>query len=140
MNVDNSYGVLGKLDAGDLIRSNGEMGAIKKVSQQFEAQFLQTVLKQMRSASDVLADKDSPLASQNAGMYRDWYDSELAGHLSQMQATGLADVMTAQLAAGLQSGSQSVALKSHQGQTQPQLVTQAMQPALIVPLVTKDSK
>ncbi|MGI2258619.1 rod-binding protein [Shewanella sp. GXUN23E] len=140
MKLTNNQGVLGKLDAGDLIKSNGEYGALKQVSQQFEAQFLQTVLKQMRTASDVLADEDSVFSSQNDGMYRDWYDSELAGHLSQVQSTGLAEVMTAQLAAGLQSGDGAVALNQHRGQAQQQPVTHAMQPALILPWVSKEPK
>ena len=140
MKLTNNQGVLGKLEAGELIKSNGEYGALKQVSQQCEAQFLQAVLKQVRTASDVLADEDSVLSSQNDGMYRDWYDSELAGHLSQVQSTGLADVMTAQLAAGLQSADAAVALNQNRGQVQQQPVTNAMQPALILPLVSKEPK
>ncbi|MDR8525913.1 rod-binding protein [Shewanella fidelis] len=134
MKIDNNHSYLNQLDAGDLIKANGEHGALKLVSQQFEAQFLQTVLKQMRSASDVMADKDSPLSSQNDGMYRDWHDAELAGRLSQMQSTGLAEVMTKQLSAGLKSESETVASNNqpHNGPT-----THAMQPALILPFINK---
>ncbi|MCK8046309.1 MULTISPECIES: rod-binding protein [Shewanella] len=134
MKIDNNHSYLNQLDAGDLIKANGEHGALKLVSQQFEAQFLQTVLKQMRSASDVMADKDSPLSSQNDGMYRDWHDAELAGRLSQMQSTGLADVMTKQLSAGLKSAPETVASNSqpNNGPT-----THAMQPALILPFINK---
>lgn len=140
MNVTNAHGALGKLDAGELIKSNGEYGALKKVSQQFEALFLQTVLKQMRSASDVMADKDSVFSSQNDGMYRDWYDSEMAYNLSQQESSGIADVMVRQLSAGLQSRPRTVALNDHQTQSLQQPVTNAMQPALILPLVTKEPK
>ena len=134
MKIDNNHSYLNQLDAGDLIKANGEHGALKLVSQQFEAQFLQTVLKQMRSASDVMADKDSPLSSQNDGMYRDWHDAELAGRLSQMQSTGLAEVMTKQLSAGLKSEPETVASnnQAHNGPT-----THAMQPALILPFINK---
>lgn len=134
MKIDNNHSYLNQLDAGDLIKANGEHGALKLVSQQFEAQFLQTVLKQMRSASDVMADKDSPLSSQNDGMYRDWHDAELAGRLSQMQSTGLAEVMTKQLSAGLKSEPETVASNNqpHNGPT-----THAMQPALILPFINK---
>ena len=134
MKIDNNHSYLNQLDAGDLIKANGEHGALKLVSQQFEAQFLQTVLKQMRSASDVMADKDSPLSSQNDGMYRDWHDAELAGRLSQMQSTGLAEVMTKQLSAGLKSSPETVASNKqpHNGPT-----THAMQPALILPFINK---
>lgn len=134
MKLDNNHSYLNQLDAGELIKSNGERGALKLVSQQFEAQFLQTVLKQMRSASDVMADKDNPLSSQNDGMYRDWHDAELAGRLSQMQSTGLAEVMTKQLSAGLKSEPETVASNN---QTNGNANTVAMQPALILPFITK---
>jgi len=139
MKLDNSHGYLNNLSASDLIKANGEHGALELVSQQFEAQFLQTVLKQMRSASDVMADKDNPLSSQNDGMYRDWHDAELAGRLSQMQSTGLASVMTKQLAGALKSAPQPVASTNQVAAEVPvnPSTTTAMQPALIVPLMVK---
>ncbi|ABV34674.1 conserved hypothetical protein [Shewanella sediminis HAW-EB3] len=141
-NVQNSHGYLKQMNAGDLIKANGEYGALELVSQQFEAQFLQTVLKQMRSASDVMADKDNPLSSQNDGMYRDWHDAELAGRLSQMQSTGLASVMTKQLAGALKSAPQPVASTNQVAEemsVNPSNTT-AMQPALIVPMMAKPSE
>ena len=137
MKLENSHGYLNQLSAGDMIKANGEKGALELVSQQFEAQFLQTVLKQMRQASDVLSDDDSPLSSQNDGMYRDWHDAELAGRLSQMQSTGLAKVMTKQLSAGLQTPSSSVALEKQQTNSTPVSNTTAMQASLITPLAKK---
>ncbi|GIU51161.1 MULTISPECIES: rod-binding protein [Shewanella] len=158
MKLDNNHGYLNNLNAKDLIEANGEHGALELVSQQFEAQFLQTVLKQMRSASDVMADKDSPLSSQNDGMYRDWHDAELAGRLSQLQSTGLASVMTKQLSAALKSPPDSVAsnnqtehatqvkntLATTSASTEQQPVlpvnTTAMQPALNIPLMATPYK
>ncbi|PKG56099.1 peptidoglycan hydrolase [Shewanella sp. Choline-02u-19] len=134
MELDNNHSYLNQLDAGELIKANGEHGALKMVSQQFEALFLQNVLKQMRSASDVMADKDSPLSSQNNGMYRDWHDAELAGRLSQVQSTGLAEVMIKQLSAGLKSDPETVASSN---QPSSDTNTRAMQPALILPFVSK---
>ena len=134
MKLDNNHSYLNQLNASELIKANGEHGALKLVSQQFEAQFLQTVLKQMRSASDVMADKDSPLSSQNNGMYRDWHDAELAGRLSQMQSTGLASVMSKQLAGALKSQPEMVASNNH---NTANANTTAMQPALIVPFIPK---
>ncbi|ABV85396.1 rod-binding protein [Shewanella pealeana] len=137
MKLDNNHSYLNQLNAGDLIKANGEHGALKLVSQQFEAQFLQTVLKQMRSASDVMADEDSPLSSQNDGMYRDWHDAELAGRLSQMQSTGLASVMTKQLSSALKSSPETVASNQHETVNVANPNTRAMQPALIVPFIAK---
>ncbi len=119
MKLENSHGYLNQLNAGDMIKAGGERGALESVSQQFEAQFLQTVLKQMRQAGDALCDEDSPLSSQNDGMYRDWHDAELAGRLSQMQSTGLAKVMTKQLSAGLQSAAPAAALEQQATKSTP---------------------
>ncbi len=137
MKLENSHGYLNQLSAGDMIKANGERGALELVSQQFETQFLQTVLKQMRQASDVLSDDDSPLSSQNDGMYRDWHDAELAGRLSQMQSTGLAKIMTKQLSAGLQTAPSNVALERQQINSSPISNTSAMQASLITPITNK---
>ena len=148
MKLDNSHSYLNNLNAGELIEANGEHGALKLVSQQFEALFLQNVLKQMRSASDVMADSDSPLSSQNDGMYRDWHDAELAGRLSQMQSTGLASIMTKQLSVALKS--QPALVASTQEIPQDEAAnsasfngvsgsTMAMQPALIMPQLTNSN-
>ena len=57
-------------------KSRDQEGALEVVAGQFEAMFLQMVLRQMRSSSDVLADKDSPFASQQQGVFRDMYDGQ----------------------------------------------------------------
>ncbi|MGI2858800.1 rod-binding protein [Shewanella algae] len=132
MKVTQTPGLLGRLDSGELIKAHGEKGALKQVSQQFEAMFLQTVLKQMRTASDAIADEENLLSSSNDGLYRDWYDSELALRLSQMQSTGLADVMSRQLGAKLQFSAELVASSEK--------TTMAMQPALLVPPVHKETE
>ncbi|WP_144212032.1 rod-binding protein [Shewanella donghaensis] len=161
MKIENNHGYLNNLNAAEMIEANGEHGALEMVSQQFEAQFLQTVLKQMRSASDVMADEDSPFSSKNDGMYRDWHDAELAGRLSQLQTTGLASVMTKQLSAALQSPADVVASNNHtetavhhthhvaenavkntvnNRPASPVANTTAMQAALHIPVMTKSIK
>jgi peptidoglycan hydrolase FlgJ len=138
MKLDNTGGYLTGLNAGDLIKANGEQGALKLVSQQFEAQFLQTVLKQMRSASDAMADEDSPFSSKNDGLYRDLHDAELATQLSKLQTMGLSEVMTKQLSGALKSNHETVALQIDKQHNQSAMTT-AMQPALIMPKFTKDT-
>lgn len=157
MKLDNNHGYISQLSAKDLIEANGEQGALEVVSQQFEAQFLQTVLKQMRSASDVMADEDSPLSSQNDGMYRDWHDAELAGRLSQMQSTGLASIMVKQLSPALQSPGEVVASNNHElasaevvaepaiapvadNAQRPSANTTAMQAAIHIPVMATPNK
>ena len=139
MNINNNHGYINKLNSSELIQANGELGALKVVSQQFEAQFLQSLLKQMRAASDAISDDDSPLSAKNDGMFRDWHDTELAGRLSQMQSIGLADIMTKQLSHGLKQQSDIELNNITQNNKSTNLAsidkvqTNAMKPALNLP-------
>ena len=63
----------------------------------FEALFLQTVLKQMRSASDVLAPEDSPLSSNKQGAFRDMHDQTVAQSLAGQGQVGIAAMIERQL-------------------------------------------
>ena len=78
-------------------KSRDQEGALEVVAGQFEAMFLQMVLRQMRSSSDVLADKDSPFASQQQGVFRDIYDGQLAMELAKKQNSGIANMLIHQL-------------------------------------------
>ncbi|NOJ16290.1 rod-binding protein [Vibrio jasicida] len=78
-------------------KSRDQEGALEVVTGQFEAMFLQMVLRQMRSSSDVLADKDSPFASQQQGVFRDMYDGQLAMELAKKQNSGIANMLIQQL-------------------------------------------
>ncbi|EOX3943389.1 MULTISPECIES: rod-binding protein [Vibrio] len=77
--------------------SRDQEGALEVVAGQFEAMFLQMVLRQMRSSSDALADKDSPFASQQQGVFRDMYDGQLAMELAKKQSSGIANMLIQQL-------------------------------------------
>ena len=75
-----------------LARDNKD-AAIGKVAKQFEAMFLQMMLKSMRQASfgDPLFD------SQQSKFYQDMYDQQLALSLSEGPGIGLADTLARQL-------------------------------------------
>ncbi len=77
--------------------SRDQEGALEMVAGQFEAMFLQLVLRQMRSSSDVLADKDSPFSSKQQGVFRDMYDGQLAMALAKKQSSGIANMLIQQL-------------------------------------------
>ncbi len=80
------------------IKQNNQQGdALAVVAEQFEAMFLQMVLRQMRNSSDVLADEDSPFASQQQGVFRDMYDGQLAINMAKKQNSGIADMLVKQL-------------------------------------------
>lgn len=77
--------------------SSDQQQALETVAGQFEAMFLQMVLRQMRSSSDVLAADDNPFSSKEQGMYRDFYDGQLAIEMAKKQRSGIADMLIKQL-------------------------------------------
>lgn len=70
--------------------------ALEAAAEQFEALFLQQVLKQMRKAGDVLA-ADNPMRSRELDTMRDFYDGMLADTLATKHQTGIADLLVQQL-------------------------------------------
>ncbi|QIZ76782.1 rod-binding protein [Ferrimonas lipolytica] len=123
--MDNNSGYLSNLNAQDLKRQYGQEGAIHKAGEQFEANFLQNVLKQMRSATDAMIDNDddNPLSGGDS-VFRDFYDAELAQAITKNSNLGFAEQMTEQLAPTLKSDSNVVAMDSYKH-------SPAMQPSLI---------
>lgn len=67
--------------------------ALEQVAKQFEAIFLQMMLKSMRDASL----GDSLFGSQQSDLYRDMFDKQLAMNLSNSNGIGLADTLVRQL-------------------------------------------
>ncbi len=74
---------------------NGEV--LQEAAQQFEAIFVQMMLKSMRKAQDALADENSPFNSEQVKFYRDMHDQQLAVDLSSKGGLGLADLIVKQL-------------------------------------------
>ncbi|MCD1641051.1 transglycosylase SLT domain-containing protein [Pseudomonas stutzeri] len=84
-------------------RSDGPSAArrqqLEMVSEQFEAMFLQQILKQMRKAGDVLS-AGNPMRSRELDTMRDFYDEVLAETLAGKRQTGIADMLVQQLSGG----------------------------------------
>ncbi|QSA19445.1 rod-binding protein [Vibrio furnissii] len=106
--------------------------ALETVAGQFEAMFLQLVLRQMRSSSDVMADEDSPFNSKQQGVFRDMYDGQLAIEMAKKQRSGIADMLVKQLSPVVDgAGSNVVELAaaaeraSHNRSTAPNAVNNA---------------
>jgi flagellar protein FlgJ len=70
--------------------------ALQEAAQQFEAIFMQMLLKSMRKAQDVLA-SDSPFNSETTKSYREMHDQQMAMELSTNGSLGLADLIVRQL-------------------------------------------
>ena len=73
-----------------------KQAALQEAAQQFEAIFMQMLMKSMRSAQDVLA-SDSPMNSDSAKQYRDMHDQQLAVELSSNGSLGLSKLIVRQL-------------------------------------------
>lgn len=76
---------------------DGDARALETVAEQFEALFLQTMLKSMRKATP-----GDPIfgASQHDSTYQQMFDQQLASELASSPGIGLAEVLTRQLAGG----------------------------------------
>lgn len=84
----------------DILRQaakSGDKGALDEAAKQFEGIFIQMMLKSMRKAQDVMADKDSPFNSDQVKFYRDMHDKQLANDMSNNGSIGLADIIVRQL-------------------------------------------
>ena len=66
---------------------------LKEAAQQFEAIFVQMMLKSMRKAQDAMADEDSPFNSEQMKFYRDMHDQQMAADMSSGGGLGLAELI-----------------------------------------------
>jgi peptidoglycan hydrolase FlgJ len=71
----------------------GGQQALKESAQQFEALFIQMMLKSMRDATI----KSDLFSSSQLDTYNDMYDQQIALHLSQSGSFGIADMLQRQL-------------------------------------------
>lgn len=76
--------------------ADGKEAALREAAQQFEAIFMQMLLKSMRKAQEVL-EADSPFNSQTSKSYRDMHDQQMAVELSSNGSLGLTDLIVRQL-------------------------------------------
>lgn len=76
---------------------SGDKGALEEAANQFEAIFVQMLLKTMRKAQEALADKDSPFNSEQVKFYRGMHDQQMAVDLSSKGSFGLAKLIVQQL-------------------------------------------
>ncbi len=81
------------LDSLSRLASKDPAKAVTEVSKQFEALFLQSVLKSMREATM----KSGLLDSQEQDTYQQMLDTQLAQTIAQNQGTGLAQMIARQL-------------------------------------------
>ncbi|WP_417604452.1 rod-binding protein [Oceanimonas baumannii] len=92
------------------IKRQSPQQGLEQAAEQFEAMFLQMVLKNMRTATDALRDPDSPFApGPQQTMMRDWHDGQIAMSMASQGQTGLRELMVNQLGGLLKSHAGTVA-------------------------------
>lgn len=67
-------------------------------AQQFEALFIQSMLKRMRAASEALSNEDNPLSTKSSNLFQGMLDAQLAQTISRQSQFGLAEMIYQQLA------------------------------------------
>ncbi len=85
--------------------------ALKEAARQFESLFTQMLLKSMREANKSFGE-DSLFGSDQADMYRDMFDDQIAMQLSKGKGLGLADMLVRQLQGGVGATEQTPATAS----------------------------
>lgn len=88
------FGALGEL-RGKAQRN--ESGALRESAQQFEALFIQMMLKSMREASNVM--KSDMFQSNALETFQGMYDKEISMQMAQRNALGFADLVVKQMTA-----------------------------------------
>jgi len=86
------FGALGELRAK---AQHNQEGALRETAQQFEALFIQMMLKSMRQANSVI--KSDVLQSSTQETFQGMYDQELSISMSKRNALGFADVIVKKL-------------------------------------------
>ncbi|MDX3774319.1 rod-binding protein [Chromatiaceae bacterium AAb-1] len=75
--------------------------SLHKAAEQFEAIFLQLVLKNMHAATDTLAGENGFFSGKEQQLFRDMHDAQLAQSLAGSSQLGLAETMVRQLSDSL---------------------------------------
>ncbi|MCQ8877511.1 rod-binding protein [Pseudoalteromonas shioyasakiensis] len=73
-----------------------EKAGLKQAAEQFEAVFLQLVLKNMHAATEEMSSENGFFSSKEQAQFRDMYDAQTAQHLATTNQLGLAEAIIRQ--------------------------------------------
>lgn len=82
-------------------KGSSEREALKAATKEFEAYFLNLMLKNMRSANEVISSEENPLTSSDVSFYNEMHDQQMAVNLSRSSNFGIGDILYRQLSAHL---------------------------------------
>ncbi len=126
--------------------------SLYKAAEQFEAVFLQMVLKNMHAVTDTMAGDHGLFSSKDQQLFRDMYDAQLAQSLASTKQAGLAETIVRQMGDYLAENenkfkqlSDSVASNDQAQIVSPELAVQDYQNSafaqpLLVPYRTEEYK
>ncbi|AQP98978.1 MULTISPECIES: rod-binding protein [Pseudoalteromonas] len=80
----------------NIAKNSTESEGIKQAAEQFEAIFLQLVLKSMNSATETMSGENGFFNSKEQAQFRDMYDAQTAQHLASKHELGLAEAIIRQ--------------------------------------------
>jgi len=80
----------------NITKNSSESDGIKQAAEQFEAIFLQLVLKSMNSATETMSGENGFFNSKEQAQFRDMHDAQTAQHLASTNQLGLAEAIIRQ--------------------------------------------
>ena len=80
----------------NITKNSSESEGIKQAAEQFEAIFLQLVLKSMNSATETMSGENGFFNSKEQAQFRDMHDAQTAQHLASTNQLGLAEAIIRQ--------------------------------------------
>ncbi len=78
-------------------KGSSEREALKAATKEFEAYFLNLMLKNMRSANEVISSEENPLTSNDVSFYNEMHDQQMAVNLSRSSNFGIGEILYRQL-------------------------------------------
>lgn len=101
-------------DTTKLKNMKGEKG-LEAAASEFEAMFIQMMLKSMRAATEAMQTEDSLFNSKEQKFYQEMVDGQMASDLSKSGGFGVAEAMVRQLSGSLKNSDSSVVLNKDSG-------------------------
>lgn len=94
-------------DTSKLKNMKGKEG-LEAAASEFEAMFIQMMLKSMRAATEAMQTEDSLFNSKEQKFYQEMADGQLASNLSKTGSFGISEAMVRQLSGSLKNSDESV--------------------------------
>lgn len=119
-------------DTSKLKNLKGRQG-LEAAASEFEAMFLQMVLKNMRDATNAIAGENSFLSSQQQRFYQEMADGQMASEMAGQGSLGIAEALVRQLDGKVGESGNAELKNSAKAVVSESVTTTAFQQPLIRP-------